>query len=106
MENNNGLHEREKESWRAQNATLKEQLAKSNTEHECALQQLREASETELSQVKNDKEHQLEQRVAKTSSSPGRSPRYIRESRSCWKTPGSNSKSRRDIVFAAEFQLE
>jgi hypothetical protein len=84
------LHEREKESWRAQIAKLEEQLAKSNKEHECALQQLREArSETELSQAKKDIEHQLEQRVAKTSSptlkSPGRAGK-----------PGSNSTSRKD----------
>jgi ElaB/YqjD/DUF883 family membrane-anchored ribosome-binding protein len=69
MKMSNRLHEREKESWRVQIATLEEQLAKSSTEHECALQQLREASETELSKVKKGMEHQLEQRVAKTTSS-------------------------------------
>jgi hypothetical protein len=92
--NNTELHEREKESWRAQIAALEAQLAKSSTEHECALQQLREASKTELSQAKKDMEHQLEQRVAKTSYSPRRSPTPKSPGRAG--KPGSNSKSRRD----------
>jgi hypothetical protein len=65
IENNIELHEREKESLRAQIATLEEQLAKSSSEHERALQQLRHASETELFQVKKDMEQRLEHHMAK-----------------------------------------
>ena len=65
LENTLELHEREKESLRSQIYTLEEQLTKSNQVHECSLNQLRLASETELIQVKKDMENRLEHHMIK-----------------------------------------
>jgi hypothetical protein len=66
IENNIELHEREKESLRAQIATFEEQLlAKSSSEHLRALQQFRHTSETELFQVKKDMKQRFEHHMLK-----------------------------------------
>jgi hypothetical protein len=59
------IHEREKGSLRQQIALLDQQAAKSNQEHELALEELRKASEQEIIHVKKELETRIDQLLEK-----------------------------------------